>query len=182
MNIIEIIAVLFTLLSVILTVKGNILCWPAGLIGVTFYSIIFYQHHLLGDLFLQGVFVIQSILGWINWRKPKEELPISFLNKKQLAYLISGIVVLYTITLYLTSRYGGNMPILDSSAMTLSIMATFLLVKKKVEAWVLWIINDIILITLFSLNGLNISSYVYFLFLILAVIGLRKWIKYTKIA
>lgn len=182
MNIIEIIAVLFTLLSVILTVKGNILCWPTGLIGVTFYSIIFFQHNLLGDLFLQGIFVLQSILGWINWRKPKEELPISWLNKKQLVYLLSTSVVLYMITLYLTSKYGGNMPFLDSSVMTLSIMATFLLVKKKIEAWILWIINDILLITLFSLNGLDVSSYVYGLFLILASIGLWKWIKSTKVA
>ena len=181
MNIIEIIAVLFTLSSVILTVKGNLLCWPTGIIGVSFYSIIFYNHNLLGDLALQGVFLVQSILGWVNWRKPKEELPISWLAKKQRGYLINASVVLYMITFCLTSKYGGTMPFLDSAVMTISIMATFLLVKKKIEAWILWIINDILLIVLFSMNGLDISSYVYGVFLILASIGLWKWIKSTKI-
>lgn len=181
MNIIEIIAVLFTLLSVILTVKGNLLCWPIGIIGVAFYSIIFYNHNLLGDLVLQGVFLIQSILGWINWRKPKEELPISWLSNEVRGSLVTVMLLVYMLIFSITSNYGGNMPFLDSAVATLSIMATFLLVKKKIEAWILWIINDILLIILFSMNGLNISSYVYFIFLILASIGLWKWIKSTKI-
>ena len=182
MNIIEIIAVLFTLLSVILTVKGNLLCWPASIIGVTFYSIIFYQHNLIGDLILQGVFLIQSVFGWINWRKPKEELPIGWLSKESRGTLTTIMLLIYMLTFSITSNYGGNMPFLDSSVTTLSIMATFLLVKKKIEAWILWILNDILLIILFSIHGLNISSYVYSLFLILASIGLWKWIKSTKTA
>lgn len=181
MNIIEIIAVLFTLLAVILTVKDNILCWPFGIVGVIFYSVIFYNHNLLGDLVLQGVFLVQSILGWVNWRKPKEELPISWLTNQQRGYLLNASVVLYMITFCLTSKYGGNMPFLDSAVMTISVMATFLLVKKKIEAWILWIINDILLIVLFTMNELDISSYVYGVFLILASIGLWKWIKSTKI-
>lgn len=72
------------------------------------------------------------------------------------------------------------MPFLDSAVTTLSIMATFLLIKKKVEAWILWIINDILLIILFNMNGLDISSYVYFIFLILATTGLIRWIKQSQ--
>ena len=181
MDIIEAVAVLFTLLAVILTVKDNILCWPFGIVGVIFYSVIFYNHNLLGDLVLQGVFLVQSILGWINWSKPKEELAISWLNKKQLGYLTTSTIILYMTTFCITSEYGGNMPFLDSAVMTLGVMATFLLVKKKIEAWILWIINDILLIVLFSSNGLDVSSYVYGLFLILASIGLWKWIKRTKV-
>lgn len=182
MNIIEIIAVTFTLLSVFLTVKGNILCWPMSLIGVTFYSIIFYQHSLFADLFLQGVFFVQSIFGWINWKKPKSELPISWINKSHRGYYVTAIMMIYMLMFILTSELGGHMPFLDSSVTTLSIMATFLLIKKKIEAWILWIINDILIIFLFSMNGLDISSYVYFTFLILATTGLIRWIKDSKIA
>lgn len=178
--IIETIAVLFTLLSVFLTVKGNILCWPMSLIGVTFYSIIFYQHNLFGDLFLQVVFFVQSILGWINWKKPKEELPISWIKRENLGYLVNSMLLLYMIIFTFSSNLGGHMPFLDSAVATLSITATFLLIKKKIEAWILWIINDILIIVLFSMNGLDISSYVYFIFLILATLGLIRWIKDSK--
>ena len=180
--IIETIAVLFTLLSVYLTVKGNILCWPMSLIGVTFYSIIFYEHNLFGELFLQGVFFAQSILGWINWKKPKEELPISWISKHNRGQALNAILLLYMIVFIFTSNLGGHMPLLDSAVTTLSISATFLLIKKKIEAWILWIINDILLIILFNMNGLDISSYVYFIFLILATTGLIRWIKDSKIA
>ena len=180
MNIIEIIAVTFTLLSVFLTVKGNILCLPMGIIGVTFYSIIFYQNNLFADLLLQGVFFVQSILGWINWKKPKEELPISWISEHNRGQLLNITLLLYMIVFVITSNLGGHMPFLDSAITTLSIMATFLLIKKKVEAWILWIINDILLIILFNMNGLDISSYVYFIFLILATTGLIRWIKQSQ--
>lgn len=177
---IEIVAVIFTLLSVIFTVRGNILCWPMSMIGVTFYSIIFYQHDLFGDLFLQGVFFVQSIIGWINWRKPKEELPISWIKKENRGQLINAMMLLYMIVFIFTSNLDGHMPFLDSAVTTLSITATFLLIKKKIEAWILWIINDILLIILFSMNGLDISSWIYFAFLFLATSGLIKWIKDSK--
>ena len=178
--IIEVLAVIFTLLSVYLTVKGNILCWPMSLIGVTFYSIIFYQYNLFGELFLQFVFFIQSIFGWISWKKPKEELSISWIKRENIGYLINAMLLLYTITYVISSNINGHMPFLDSTVTTLSITATFLLIKKKIESWILWIINDILLIILFSMNGLNISSYIYFIFLILAITGLIRWIKISK--
>lgn len=182
MNIIEIIAVTFTLLSVFLTVKGNILCWPMGLIGVTFYSIIFYQHSLFADLFLQGVFFVQSVIGWINWKKPKSELPISWIKAENRGRILNFLLLTYMVVFIITSELGGHMPFLDSAVTTLGIMATFLLIKKKIEAWILWIINDVLIIILFSMNGLDISSYVYFIFLILATTGLIRWIKNSKMA
>lgn len=180
MNIIEIIAVTFTLLSVFLTVKGNILCWPMSIVGVTFYSIVFYQHSLFADLLLQGVFFIQSIFGWINWKKPKSELPISWINPENRGRNLNFILLTYMIVFIFTNEVGGHMPFLDSAVATLSITATFLLIKKKIEAWILWIINDILLIILFNMSGLDISSYVYLIFLILATTGLIRWIKQSQ--
>lgn len=177
---IEIIAVIFTLIAVYLTVKGNILCWPMSIIGVTFYSIIFYQHSLYGDLFLQLVFFIQSIIGWINWKKPKEELKIGWIKKDNYGYLINAMLLLYTIIFVFSSNLGGHMPFLDSAIATLSITATLLLIYKKIEAWILWILNDILLIILFNMNGLDISYYVYFIFLILAIAGLIRWINMSS--
>ena len=180
MNYIEIIAVLFTLLSVILTVKGNILCWPMGIIGVTFYSLIFYQHNLYADLGLQFVFFAQSIAGWINWRKPKEELPISWISNQSRYQLLTGMLLMFMLICSFTIRYGGHMPFMDSAITTISITATFLLIKKKIESWILWMINDILLVIVFSLNGLYTSAGIYSIFFILALTGLWKWIKESR--
>jgi len=56
------------------------------------------------------------------------------------------------------------------------LMANFLLAKKKLEAWMLWIIVDVVYIGLFAYKGLYMSSGLYFIFLILAIFGLFKWI------
>jgi len=178
---IELIAVTFTLLSVILTVKNNILCWPTSIVGVIFYSIIFYQYNLIGDLFLQLVFFIQSIVGWYNWQNKKSTLSIGWLTNSDRLIFTILTMVLFLLILSITKYLGGNLPILDSSVTTLSIVATILLIKKRIEAWILWIINDILLIMVFSINGLNISSYIYVVFLFLAILGLRGWIKSSKI-
>ena len=55
---IESTAVIFSLLSVILTTKKNQLCWPVGIIGVIFYGYIFYQNKDWSNFILQFVFIV----------------------------------------------------------------------------------------------------------------------------
>jgi nicotinamide mononucleotide transporter len=176
MNIIEIVAVLFTFISVYLTIKGNILCWSTGLVGITFYSILFYQNNLLADLGLQFVFFIQSIIGWINWNKPKKELKPSFLSTTERGILFNMSILTYMIIFILTNTHGGSMPFLDSAVATFSIIAMSLLIFKKVESWIFWIMSDIILIIIFLSSGLYLSAFIYFIFLIMATKGFLKWL------
>ena len=55
---IESTAVIFSLLSVVLTTKKNQLCWPVGIIGVIFYGYIFYQNKDWSNFILQFVFIV----------------------------------------------------------------------------------------------------------------------------
>jgi nicotinamide mononucleotide transporter len=182
MNLIEIIAVLFTFISVYLTIRGNILCWSTGLVGITFYSILFYQNNLLADLGLQFVFFIQSIIGWINWKRTKLELKPTILSKMGRIIITNSTIILYFIILMITIRLEGNMPILDSAVATLSIIAMTLLIFKKIESWFFWILNDIILISIFISTGLYLSAFIYLIFLIMATKGFLEWRKSIKIA
>jgi nicotinamide mononucleotide transporter len=181
MNLIEIIAVLFTFISVYLTIKGNILCWSTGLVGITFYSILFYQNNLLADLGLQFVFFIQSIIGWINWKKPKLDLKPTWLSYAQRGIVINLTILTYMIIFIITNRLGGNLPILDSAVATFSIIAMTLLIFKKIESWFFWILNDIILISIFISTDLYLSAFIYFTFLIMATKGFLEWRKNIKI-
>ena len=98
---IESIAVIFSLLSVILTTKKNQLCWPVGIIGVIFYGYIFYQNRDWSNLLLQFFFIIQSIYGWINWNK-SETKNISSLETYERLNLIY-IYFFFLNQLYLSS-------------------------------------------------------------------------------
>lgn len=174
MNLVEIIAVVFSLISVILTIKNNILCWYTGIIGIIFYSIIFYQNHLLSNMWLQGLFIIQSIFGIVNWNKPIK-YPIKWVGKQNRIIVFSITSLICIIIYIITKSFGGNMPYLDSITTSLSIMAMVLMAYRKIDSWILWILVDIIFIWFFYTNGLFLSSFIYFIFLLLSISGLLQW-------
>lgn len=174
---IEFIAVLFTLASVILTIKANKFCWPVGIVGIVFYMIIFYQHSLWSNFYLQFIFIIQSIFGIINWNKSEKKLPITWVKNK--INIVIMILLIYPLFFYISKD--GSMTYLDSITTTFSVIATGLLIYKKIDAWVFWLLVDIISIFMFYKSGLYLSMGIYVIFTITAIIGLKEWIKNSKI-
>lgn len=167
---IEFIAALFTIASVILTIKANKLCWPVGIVGIIFYMIIFYQHSLWSNFYLQFIFIIQSILGIINWNKSEKKLPITWVKNK--INIVIMILLIYPLFFYISKN--GSMPHLDSIT-TFSVIATGLLIYKKIDAWIFWLLVDIISVFMFYKSGLYLSMGIYVIFTITAIIGLKEW-------
>jgi nicotinamide mononucleotide transporter len=177
---IEIIAVIFSLISVWLTSKNNIWCWPTGIIGIVFYFILFFQGREYCNMLLQLTFLFQSVTGWINWNK-KDELGISLYNVDlsigKYIYLLIQIIQISAIYYIISLIFNGQSILLDSITTGLSIMAMFLLSIKKLESWILWIIADILYIPFFIQSEHYLSAGVYFTFLCLAVAGFINWKK-----
>ena len=71
-------------------------------------------------------------------------------------------------------------PYVDSFTTTLSIFATFLLMKKKLEAWIIWLIVDIILTILYAVKNIQFVAIEYFIFCIIAIYGITQWQKEYK--
>ena len=63
MNYIEIIATIFGVICVVLTIRQNIWCWPTGLVQVALYIIIFYQVKLYSDLILHVICAVIFFIG-----------------------------------------------------------------------------------------------------------------------
>lgn len=179
MSIIEIIAVVFSLLSVVLTVKNNILCWPVGIVGIVFYMILFAQNQIWGNMALQILFVVQSIVGWCNWNE-KSKYPIKWISKESRWNLLAVSVLLFILFFMIIRNHGGKMPYFDGVTTTLSVMAMVLLSYRKIDTWIFWIITDVIFIWFFYINSLYLSSAVYLVFLVLAISGFLQWRKSIK--
>lgn len=180
MSWIEIVANLFCLICVALTVKKNIWCWPMGIIGVSAYFVLFYQNKLYGDMGLQVVFLVQSIYGWWYWlygKKEQEELvPIRTLTTKERGFLLGAILLIWGTLYWLLNTYtDADVAHVDSFVTTLSLIANMLLARKVLENWILWIIADVIFVGLFFYKGLYLSAATYFIFLILASRGWIEW-------
>lgn len=170
---IEFAAVIFSLLSVIYTAERNIFSWVYGILGIVFYSIVFYQQNLYSNLSIQPIFLIQSIYGIINWRKNirEGELKIERVNslKKPILYCILLSII------FLAIFYKSKSPIMDSTTSAISIVAYYLLGKRKLEAWIFWMTANIIYVVMFLSQTMYLSSILYSIFLVISLLGYKKW-------
>ncbi len=177
----EILAVFFSLICVLLTIKENIWQWLVGLFGVMFYLIVFYQAKLYANMWLQIVFIALQIYGWYEWLHggaDKGELKISraslALNCSLVVVAISGTAAMA----YSFAKFTDNvMPLSDSAATVLSLLAQWMLAKKYLENWLIWILVNVFYIAIFIFQGLIFSAGLYGLFFILAIIGFLEWRK-----
>lgn len=174
---IEIIAVVFSLLSVVLSIKNNILTWPVGIVGIIFYTILFYQNEIWGNMNLQFLFILQSIHGWYNWGKPNK-YKISWLENSK--NLISTTILLTIFVTIILLSINDKVPYFDGITTSLSIIGIILLSFRKIETWLYWVVADSIFVWFFITEKLYLSALVYFIFLLLAILGLKEWKKIIK--
>ncbi len=184
---VELIGTLFGLVSVYFASRANILTWGTGIVNEVFLFILFFQVQLYADMFLQIYYLVVTIYGWYRWYSPAMENNISKTKMQGKIIIIVAIIIgtlisgfLFTnIDTYLPTYFKiqAAYPYTDSFVMILSIIATILLAKKKIENWYLWIIVDLVCVVLYLKKGVFFLSLEYVIFLGLAVYGLFHWRK-----
>ncbi|MBC7743856.1 MAG: nicotinamide mononucleotide transporter [Flavobacterium sp.] len=165
---------------VYLAAKQNIWNWPIAIISVLAYSFLFYDYKLYGDAFLQVYFLVTSIYGWYFWSRKNEVRmnTINNLNKSGMA--ITGMTtMLLTLLLgyFLDEFTDSNVPYVDGFCTALSFIGQFLMSRKVLQNWILWIIADICYVPLYLYKELTLTAILYFVFLIIAVMGYLEWRK-----
>lgn len=178
--------------AVWLSTRGNIWSWPIGAVSVVLFFFLFYQIQLYPDMFLQVFFLVTNLQGWWRWTHPKpgeedsqRELRISRMPRRQLLIWSAGAVVAtaalgtfarnlhdwFPILFSLPSAF----PYVDSFTTVLSIMATFLMIEKRVECWFVWLLVDAILTYVYFVKGVKLVAAEYFVFCFVAVLGTYNW-------
>lgn len=181
-------------IAVWLSAKANVWSWPIGLINVSLFFFLFYQVQLYPDMFLQLFFFVTNLLGWWRWKHPKKdeedrkhELRVSYMPIKQMLVLsgvgLTGTILfglfasrLHEIFPYIFSKPSA-FPYLDSFVTVMSVVATFLMIQKKVECWILWIMIDALATYLYLSKGIKFVAIEYFAFCFIAAFGLWNWVK-----
>jgi nicotinamide mononucleotide transporter len=181
MSITETIAVSFSLLCVWFSIRKNVWNWPMGIIGVGAYLVLFYDYKLYADMMLQVVFLVQGFYGWYNWgigRRKNQNIIVSNLQINQRLVTLIAIALLTLSWAMLLQRFtDASLPYVDAFASTTSLAANWLMARKKIENWILWITADLVYIMLFWYKELYLSSGIYLLFLAMAIAGLLTWSK-----
>ena len=170
------------ILTVWLTVKANIWNWPIGNANSFFLLIVFVQAGLYSDSLLQVIYIILGFYGWWFWLRggPKGgEAPIRRAPRRELILVgiatAAGTIAWTAVLLRFTN---SSVPFWDAGTTALSLAATWLLTRKLLENWPIWVFGvDLPMIGLYLYKGLNLTALLYVIF---AVLALRGWIEWRR--
>jgi nicotinamide mononucleotide transporter len=177
----EITAVVFGIISVLFARKNNILVYPTGLISTLIFIYILYNFKLYGEFIINIYYSAMSIIGWYLWSRRnngQEEFPISIMNSKE--YKISGLIFTATLLFialvyHFFDKFTDLTAYVDAFTTALFFVGMWLMAKRKIENWIVWIIADIISVPLYFSKGLTVSSLQFIVFTIIAVLGYIEW-------
>jgi nicotinamide mononucleotide transporter len=175
----ELVAVTFGIVSVLLSVRENIWSWPTALVNVALYFALFSTAGLYSDMGLQVIYFGLSLYGWYEWLyggKGKTALLVSRTPLRVWGILAAIGVVLWAILGALTSRLPGvALPYVDAATTTVSLLAQWMMTRKLLENWTVWVAVDVVYICMFIFKGLYLTAANYAVYLILAVLGHFAW-------
>lgn len=163
---------------VYLVVRRNVWNFPVGIANNLFFLVLFGQARLYGDAGLQIIYIALGVQGWVWWLRGGENHTRLRVNRAppRVLLILAGLVVLGTSGLMLALQLArGAAPFLDAFTTVLSLAAQYLLNRKSIENWYLWITADVLYIYLYIVRDLQLTALLYAVFLGLCLAGLWQW-------
>lgn len=186
-NKIELLGAILGILYIFFSIRQNILTWPTGLLASILYVLVFYSAKLYADMGLQVYYVFISLYGWYYWLKGKKKqfssrVPVRKTSKQLWLKLLLVSILLYIVLLYLLINFtDSDVPHLDSVSTALSIVATWMLAKKYIEHWLIWIFVDAFSAGLYVYKELWATVLLFFVYTVMAYLGYLQWKKDLKV-
>ena len=184
MDNLELIAVAFGLANLTLLIRRSVWNYPFGIAMVSLYAVIFYHAKLYSEAGLQIFFFVIQIYGWMRWHELREET--GDIEVRWSRSVTGALWVLLTASMAaglgwaMDSFTDAAAPYADAFIAAASVSAQFLLVLRRVESWIYWIVIDCLAIWLFYTRELHATSALYAVFLVMASIGLVQWMRSAK--
>ncbi len=185
-NYIELLGSIFGLLYILFSIKQNIWCWPIGFITSALYIYVFFVSKFYADMGLQVYYLIISLYGWYHWMfgaksKKQDDLKIIKvgLSTGIILLLINAVIFLFIV--YVLINYtDSEIPYWDAFTTSASFVATWMLARKMIENWIVWIIVDSVSLGLYIYKGLYPTVVLFVVYTILAILGYLEWKKAIK--
>lgn len=182
--VLELLAAVFTIASVVYSKKNNVLVFPTGMICTAIFVYLLLKWGLLGDMMINGYYFIMSVYGWYIWTRKVDGnavTPITTTTQKE--HLISIIIfigtALFVYGVYIFfDKITHWTSYVDMITTGIFFVGMWLMAKRKIENWIYWIIGDIITVPLYFYKGLTFSSILYVVLTIIAIFGYLEWKKH----
>ncbi|WP_420378308.1 nicotinamide riboside transporter PnuC [Gilvibacter sp.] len=182
--VLEAVAFVFGIASVIYAKKRNILVYPTGLVATVITVYIFLQDELLGDMMMNVYYSAMSIYGWWNWARRKDDalvVKVSRTNSREkwIGFGLCLLTMAVTYGVYTASGTTiGTSNYIDIFTSGIFFTAMWYMATKKLENWTLWIFADVISVPLYAYRGWGMLALQYLIFTFLAIQGYYAWKKH----
>ncbi|UMR30284.1 nicotinamide riboside transporter PnuC [Massilia sp. MB5] len=177
----ELISFVLSVATVWLNIHQKHWAWLFAIVASATYGVVFFNSRLYGDMGLQLVFISVSVWGWYQWLHgdaTHEQLPVTALNARQRWLAASSWLLAFGVLAWFLKTYTDtDVPNSDGFLTAGSLVGQVLLSRKKLENWVVWIAVDILYVALYVHKGLMLTAVLYGMFVVMAAIGLRAWMK-----
>ena len=181
--ILEIIGTIVGLVYLWLEYRASIYLWIASIIMPAIYIFVYYEAGLYADFGINIYYLGAAVYGWMVWKfghKPHEqkEFPITHMPKRN--WLKAGVVFLvaqFLIAGVLINYTDSNVPWWDAFTTALSIIGMWMLARKYLEQWLVWIVVDVVCVGLYIYKDLYFTAGLYALYVVIGVFGWLNWKK-----
>jgi len=179
MSPLEVIAFIVSVLGVWLTTGRSLWNYPFSLLSVALYGLIFFQVRLYADMALQGIFALTLLYGlsqWLRGRGPTGEVEVTRTYAVEFwVSLLLGAATALGLGYGLETHTDAALPWADSVLLAGSLIGSVWAARRRLESWWVWIIVDVLYVGLYSLKHLYLTAALYAAFVVLAVLGLKRW-------
>ncbi len=190
-NWMELAGTLFAIGYMLLSIRENVFLWLMGFLSSFIYLIIFYRSQLYANMALQFYYLFISVYGWFHWIGKKEasqaietNLPTKSISVKSMLGYISlifltclSIILLLHFLPTMVGMADSDLMLADSFTTAAGIIATWMLARKILQNWLIWIVANSVSVLMYIYKGLHVTSLLYLLYLIMAVLAYFRWKK-----
>jgi nicotinamide mononucleotide transporter len=176
----EIVAFVLSIAMVLANFRVNPMAWPLAMASSLLYGLLFADSRLYGEASLQLFFVVVSVWGWWQWLRATGDdgapLRVHRLTRAQaIRAALATLAAWPLLGLLLKHMTDSDVPFLDALPTVGSITGQFLLGRKLVENWAVWLLVNLFSVGLFAYKGLWLTVLLYALFAVLSWVGWRAW-------
>jgi nicotinamide mononucleotide transporter len=176
----EVLAFASSITMVLFNIRVNPWGWPFAIVGSMLYFDLFWNSRLYGDACLQIFFAVLAFWGLWQWLRGTEDngrkLEVRYLDHRQRVILLIALAIAWpAMGLFLKRFTDTDVPWWDAFPTAASIIGQWLMGRKRVEAWITWVVVNVVSTALFAYKGLWLTAVLYAIFFVLSFSGWRAW-------
>lgn len=176
----QIAGIILGLLYLYLEYKADIRLWIVGIIMPVVHGVLYYKSGLYADMGMNVYYVLAGLYGWIVWHnephEPDRKRTVSRTPAKTLLPLIAIFCAIFIAISYILITFtDSKVPYCDAFTTALSIVAMWMLSRKYLEQWLVWLVVDIVTCGLYIYKGIPFTTGLYGIYSVLAIVGYFRW-------